>query len=465
MAKIFAFLKKYRLYLVILLALIAQQVFFIVKFPPVHEVDTASYYGPAKSFLETGKMFSDRRMPGYPFVIATAMRLCPSSPDTLIVIAQHCMGLLIWAAAMLILSNRRQRMMFSVFWFADLLFNSYQHVILTETPMALFVFFSAAFLIVLQKKGDGSTKYPSGTGFLISGLCVSLAFLMKPVMYLFFLFALPLFYFSADTWKERLRKYGLFILFPILTINAVCVNNYRLTGKYVFMPYSASYYIEYVINFNEVPENSRTIGIIDWDSYHRPMDNEQKMAAASEVVHNLENAGFSLAEADKELKKIALNSAIRHPLLFIRKMAIETAHFYLNAHNHYVKHFYKGRMPFSMGTAIREGDYIGAAKKMLYSLHFMYWLLFILFLYSIYVYIRKSRYVLRHGGFKMFFEKAGADFFSLYSFWLIIYITLVTVIVCQGDARYRTAVQPFMALFAVRVLDGFLSSVQAKKRQ
>lgn len=454
MEKIFAFLKKYRLCILILLALIAQQVFFIAKFPPVYEIDTPSYYEPAQHFIETGTLFSGRRMPGYPLAIAAAIRLCPNNPDMLIITVQHIMGILIWIASLFILSNRRQRILFSLFWFADLLFNSYQHCILTDAPMAFFVFMSAAALFLLRY---------SGTGFLISGLCVSLAFLMKPVMYLFFLFALPIFYFSADTWKERLRKYGLFILFPVLTINAVCLNNYRLTGKYVFMPYSASYYIEYVINFNEIPENSRTKGIIDWDSYHRPMDNEQKMAAASEVVDKLSASGFSISEADSELKKIALYSAIRHPLLFLRKMGIETAHFYLNAHNHYVKHFYKGRMPFSMGMAIREGDYIGAAKKMLFSLHFMYWLLFLLFLYSIYVYIRKSRYVLRHGGFKMFFDKAGADFFSLYSFWLIIYITFVTVIVCQGDARYRTAVQPFMALFAVRVIDRLLYGMKGNR--
>ena len=448
MEKIFSFLKKYRLYIIILLALIVQQVFFIVKFPPVHEVDTASYYSPAKSFLETGKMFSDRRMPGYPLMIAAAFTLCPSSPDTLLVIVQHCMGILIWAAAMLMLADRRQRIAFSAFWFVDLLFNSYQHVILTETPMAFFVFFSAAFLLILHKKEDENHQNPSGAGFLLAGLCVSLAFLMKPVMYLFFLFALPVFYFSSPCWKGRLHNYALFALFPIITLNAVCVNNWRLTGKYVFMPYSASYYIEYVINFNEVPADSRTIGIIDWDSYHRQMDNEQKMAAATEVVLALGKAGFSLAEADKELKKIALNSAIRHPLLFIRKMAIETAHFYLNAHNHYVKHYYKGKMPMSMGMAIRDGDYLGAAKKMLFSMHIMYWLLFLAFAYSIYFNAKK-----KEGGF-----------FAAYSYWMILYITLVTVIVCQGDARYRTAVQPLMLLFAVKAIDGFISEQVKRKK-
>ena len=169
------------------------------------------------------------------------------------------------------------------------------------------------------------------------------------------------------------------------------------------------------------------------------------------------SSGYKPEEIDSEFKKIFIRSVIRHPVIFAKKTIYETAHFFLNAHNQYAKH-YSENMTFNMEEAVRNGDYRAAFRKFLYSMHFFYWMVFLLFaayLIMAIFYALKNR----KQNICSIYEKY---FFEIYSLWLIFYITAVTVLTCQGDARYRVPLQPFMLYFAAISADRLISSIKKK---
>ncbi len=447
--------KKNKILTIFFLIIAAQQIFFILKFPPVYEADTATYIEPANQILENKTFYSDMRVPGYPVMIAAATKAAGPHTAMAIVIFQHLLGLLMWLMTISILKTRRMQIIFSVLWLMDMLFNSYQHVILPDFMLSFLLFSSAAFLYI------GKNTNISHRNFLLSGLFLAMALLTKPVMYLFFIFAVPIFYFLKGGIRKKTAHYAVFAILPLLAININCFNNYIHTGKYSFLTFSGSYSFFTFINFIE-PGNSRLAPFFDKTVLHRPMGNEEKIKVSAEIERKILSSGYKPEEIDSEFKKIFIRSVIRHPVIFAKKTIYETAHFFLNAHNQYAKH-YSENMAFNLGEAVKKGDYRAAFRKFLYSMHFFYWVVFLLFAAYLVITILHALKNRKHNT-----DTSSAPyekyFFEIYSMWLIFYITAVTVLTCQGDARYRVPLQPFMLYFAAISADRLISSIKNRKK-
>lgn len=434
------YLRKNKLFVSFFLFISLLQVFFILKFPAVYESDSLSYLTPAQIFLGTGSFYSDVRTPLYPIFLAAAEYIFGSNSALWIITIQHIIGIIMWVIAYnLLKENRNTVIMFSILWCFDLLFNSYQHVILPDFMLGFFLFMSACSLKI---SGVGLKKY------LISGLFTALALLTKPIMYLFFIAVLPCFYFSDDKIKNKIKKYILFAIFPIVAINLNCLNNYIHTSKYNFLSFQGSYSFFSIINFVEAPENSSLFKYFDKSKLHRNMDNEEKLKVSDELHKKMVEDKIPTDILDKEFKRIFLLSVIKHPIIFAKKTFSETAHFFLNANNQYAKQSAKD-LPFSLGKALSEKNYAAAFRKMVYSLHPLYWALFILF----------CHYVLTNA--KSLFK--NNSFFECYMLWTIAYVTLITVLTCQGDARYRLPLQPFMLIFGSISLSNIYSVFKKKQ--
>lgn len=428
---------------------IAQQAIFLLKYPPIYETDTLSYLEPAKQILETGTFYSEIRVPGYPAILAAAEKLAGIGQAAAVAALQHFLGILIWIAAMMMLKTKRVKVIFSVFWLMDILFNSYQHVLLPDFMLGFLLFASAAVLY------DENGQNDSCRNFIYSGLLMAMALLTKPAAYLFFAFAMPIFYFTKGSLEQKIKKYAAFALFPILAININCINNYSHAGKYSFLTFSGSYSFFTFINFIE-PGNSALAPFFDTKSLHRNMGNEEKLKVSSDIMEKIINSGYKPEEIDKELKKIFISSVISHPFIFAKKTFYETAHFFLNAHNQYAKH-YSGNLAFNLGEAVKNGNYGAALKKFIYSMHFFYWTIFALF--ASYLAIT-SKALKKHK--KNAFRIAEKHFFEIFSIWIIVYITAVTVLTCQGDARYRVPLQPFLLYFAAISADKIMQNFKSK---
>jgi len=443
-------IKKNKILAIFFLIIAAQQIFFILKFPPIYEADTATYIEPAKQILETGTFYSDTRVSGYPVLLAIAKKAAGPHAATAVAILQHFLAIIMWAAAMAMLKTKRLQAIFSAFWITDMLFNSYQHVILPDFMLSFFLFASAAALY-----GKRPEKF-CFLRFLFSGLFIAMALLTKPVMYLFFIFAVPIFYFTKGKIKHKTANYAAFAVLPLLAININCLNNYIHAEKYSFITFSGSYSFFTFINFIE-PGNSRLAPFFDKKSLHRNMGNEEKLKVSSDIMNEIINSGYKPEEIDTELKKIFINSISIHPFIFCKKTFYETAHFFLNAHNQYAKHYSKN-MAFNLGEAIKNGNYGAAFKKFLYSMHLFYWIVFFLFA----AYLATALPWLLKNNKKNAFIIAENHFFEIFSIWIIVYITAATVLTCQGDARYRVPLQPFMLYFAALSLDKILSCKKKK---
>jgi|GEM_PF-1254307 len=427
-------IKKNRYLIIILLLLAIQQIFFILKFPPVHETDTPSYAGPALSLINGGTIYSEIRTPGYPLFLSFFYGLFKTRAETLIVILQHFLGLVLWFLALSFLKNKKEKIIFSALYFCDILFNSYEHTILPDFLFSFFLLLTAYFV---KRAADAE---PERLSYLAAaGTCVALAELLKPTLYLFPPFAIPFFYFFEKKWIKRIKSYAAFAIIPILAVNICCFYNYGQTRHYDFVPFSSWHWGFSFINFIEIPENSPIRPFFEEGLPGHRMDNQERQRVNGLIRDKIRAGGMSIYEINREYEKAFFLSVLRHPVLFGEKTLRELFHFYFNAHNQYAKNYVKG-LPFSVSSALSSGDYRGLLRKMLYSMHPYYWLIFLLTLYYIFI---NARPVIKNKNMPVIFI-----------FFIIVYLTSVTVLVCEGDARYRMPLQPFMLCMAASVLSG-----------
>jgi len=425
------------------LLLAAQQIFFLSFFPPFIEPDSAGYIGLAESLLSSGGFTGDMRLPGYPAFLAFFYFVFGHS-NLPVIIFQHLLGLAVWLLFIKILETDRQKLVFSALYFCDLLYNSYQHAVLSDFFFS-FLLCLSAWLAWLYRR-DGKPAF-----LFLCGLLIGFGILTKPALRLFPFFILPVFLYSRQPLKRRLAHTAVFLAAPLLAVNLWSLRNYLYTGYYSLLPMESYHYIGRVVNHIEFPENSVTKKYFMKELPQSKVPRNRKAAVVHTAMDELRENGIKSEVIDSEFRQIFRLSILRHPFTYLKESGIEMFYFFFSAHNLYAKNALGNRLPVSFESSMRSGNPAGALLKVLVSLHPFYWLSFALLVWFTSV-----------SACKLASER---DFFTMYLYGLIAYIALVSSMANEGLARYRCAVQPFLLFFAALALDRLIKSPSAGKRK
>lgn len=408
------------------LLLAAQQLAFLLFFPPLTEPDSFSFMGVAEQVLRTGSFSSETRLPGYPAFLSFFYLLFGQS-NLPVIIFQHLLGLLLWFSFVKLLEAGRQRAFFSGLFFCDLLYNSYQHAVLSDFFFSFLICLSAWAARLYSRDGKLSR-------LLLCGLLVALGVLTKPVLKLFPYFILPAFFLCRQPLKRSLTAAAVFLAVPLLAINLWNFRNYRQTGHYALLPLESYHYIGRFFNHIEFPENSvsKKYLLAARPSVH--MITAQMADMAHTAENNMRADGIKTETLDAEFRQIARLSILRHPFIYLKESGTELFGFFFSAHNLYAKYALADKLPFSVAAAMRSRDYGAVILKLAVSMHPFYWLLFALLVWYT---ARNARRL-----------ASERDFFMLYLYGLLAYIALISSLVNEGLARYRCAIQPLILFIA-----------------
>lgn len=416
------------------LLLAAQKLFFLLSFPPLLEPDSGSYIAAAVNALAGGGFGSGTRPPGYPAFLAAFYSLF--GPGNLpVIIFQHALGLALWAVFAGMLKTLRERLIFSALYFLDLLYCSYQHVILADFLFSFAACLSAwAVWMYLRAR--------SAAWLLACGAFVALGILVKPALKLFPLFILPLFLLERRPAGARLRAAALFLALPLLAMNLWSLRNYRAGGPYALVPQESYHYIGRVVNHLAFPENSASERFFLARLGGKQVPRDGKAAVSYDVAAGMKAAGIKEDAIYAEFAQVFRLSVLRHPLSYLKESSLELFYFFFSAHNLYAKNALGDRLPVSAEQGLRSGNPGGVLLKVALSMHPFYWGLFALLVW----------YAAANAGSLA----ASRDLFLLYAYGLITYIALVSSLANEGLARYRAAVQPLMLLIAAMALSDIL---------
>lgn len=410
------------------LLLAAQQLVFLLFFPPFLEPDSHGYIS-----LASGALSNDTRLPGYPLFLHAVYSVF--GPGNLpVIVFQHLLGLLLWFIFARLLETDRQKTVFSALYFCDLLFNSYQHAILSDFLFSFFVCLSAwsAWLYARDRR----------RGWLfLCGLLVACGIMTKPALRLFPFFILPLFLADRQPFKRRLAAAAVFLAAPLLAVNLWSFRNYAARGYYALLPMESFHYIGRVVSYIEFPENSVTREYFI-KALPARVTKDLRSPAVYAAVGAMQAAGIKNEVMDAELRRVFRLSILRHPFRYLEESGIELFYFFFSAHNLYAKFGLADRLPASAEAGLRSGDIRGTLLKVLLSLHPFYWALFLLLAWFA---AANARRLARE-----------RDFFLLYVYGLIAYTALVSSMANDGLARYRCAVQPLIVFIAALALSGLL---------
>lgn len=417
------------LFLVLLIA--AQHLFFLLYFAPILEPDSGGYTALGRALAAGLGYDSTQRLPGYPAFLAVFYYLFGGS-DLPAVIFQHLLGFAVYLAGLRLLPDSRQKIVFSVLFFCDLLYASYQHALLAEALFSFLLFMSA-----LEFRNYGRTARPAH--LLACGALVTAGIFVKPVLKLFPLVALGLL--LAESRPRFLKAAAVFLAVPLLGLGLWSWRNYVQRGAFALLPFESLHYAGRVMSHIEFPEPSlaKEVFLRNMGPDPVPMKPiERRGKIINATIAELRARGLSEAQINGEFKQIYKLSILRHPFVFARETATEGFYFFFSAHNLYAKHGLQGKLPFSVSEAFRKGDYAGVFMKLAVSLHPFYWLLFLL---TALFAATRWREVL-----------SGGASFEAYGLALIAYIGGVTCIANEGLANYRYPLQPFMLYFSALAL-------------
>lgn len=421
------------LWLFLLLA--AQQAAFIILFPPFTEPDSAGYISSAMTWLSSGVFVSQTRPPGYPAFLAAIFSFAPNW-DLAVVIAQHLLGLLVWALFMRMLETQRQKVVFTVLYLCDLMYSSYQHVILADFFFSLLLCLSAYVVMLYMKTRKAALLWTLS-------LLITAGILTKPVLKLFPFFILPVFLLDHRPWRSRLASALIILLVPLALTNLWDLRNYRVNGYFAAMPLETYHYIGRIVNHAEFPEGSLAKKYFLSETGTVPAARDRKAPIVFAVMADLRRDGVSDETMDREFKQIFRLSILRHPFIYMKESGEELALFFLSAHNLYAKNALKEKMPVSVFQGLREGRVFPVLLKVLASMHVFYWFIFAL--------------LLRHAALSLRGLVTGGGVLQLYMYGLITYIALLSSMLNEGLARFRCEIQPFMLFFAAIVLADLFS--------
>ena len=425
------------------LLLAAQQVLFLAFFPPFTEPDSGGYMDMALGLLSSGAFPGDLRLPGYPALLAFFYKVFGQA-NLPVIIFQHALGLVVWLLFMKILETDRQKLVFSALYFCDLLYNSYQHVVLADFFFSFLLCLSAWLAWLYRREGKPVFLF-------LCGLALGLGILTKPVLKYFPFFILPVFLADRRPLRSRLASAAVFLAAPLLVVNLWSFRNYLDEGRFTLLPLGSYHYIGRAVNFMEFPENSVTKAYFLKHVAAAPLPRNRKATAVHAAVEDMRAAGLDFAKLGPEFSSIVRLSITRHPFLYLKESGIELFYFFFSAHNLYAKNGLKGSLPYSAEQGIRSGNIAGTALKVAVSLHPFYWAVFLLFIY----------FITTNAG-RILHER---DFVVIFLFGLIAYISLVSSMANEGLARYRCAIQPFLLFFAALALDRLIPPVAAVKRK
>lgn len=421
---------KDKLLLKLLLLLAAQQLAFILLFPPAHEPDSLSFITVAAQAAQTGSFSAETRLPGYPAFLA-ALYLPFGQADLPVVIAQHLLGLLLWFLLARRLETDRQKLLFTGLFALDLLYSSYQHALLSD--------FLFSFLLCAGALAAGGPKRERRlSGALLAGLFVAAGMLTKPALKFFPVFILPFLLIGPGPLRGKLRYAAVFLVLPLLAVNLWSLRNYRETGRYSMLPMETYHYIGRVVNHIEFPAGSVS------EKYFREQMPEGRVPRnrRGDVAHiaenNMRRDGIKTETLDAEFRDIFRLSILRRPFAYLNESLTELFYFFFSAHNLYAKFALKDRLPVSAEAGLNSRDFGGFLLKVAVSLHPFYWAVAGLFFWFTALNWRRLA--------------AGGDIFFLYSLGLVAYIALVSSFANEGLARYRGAVHPLMLYFSAGLL-------------
>lgn len=429
-----------RTLLALFLALAAQALVFLLFFPPLSEPDTASFVSVAVQALNTGSFQADTRLPGYPAFLAVLYAFFGQG-GLAVIIVQHLLGLLLWFLFVKLFETDRQRVIFSVLYFCDLLYSSYQHAILSDFLFSFLICLSAWAARLYSR--DRRPYW-----LLLCGLLVGLGIMTKPALKLFYFFVLPVFLAERRPFKARLASVALFLAGPLLIVNLWSYRNYRLTGTYSLMPMESYHYIGRIVNHAEFPENSVAKKYIMEQMPEGRVPRSRRSAVVHAAEENMRRDGIKTGELDSEFREIFKLSILRRPFSYARESAVELFYFFFSAHNLYAKYALGDRLPVAVD---RGAGLSGALLKVAVSLHPFYWLVFFLMLW--------------HAASNAGALWRGRDLFLLYSYALIVYIALVSSMANEGLARYRGALHPLMLFTAALALGSLFPGKEAAGRR
>jgi len=422
---------KNRTLFLLALLIAAQHIFFLAYFPPILQPDSGGYIAPAQTLASSLSFESTTRLPGYPAFLAVFYRIFGDT-NLPVIIFQHLLGLGVYLAVLSMFTNRRSKIVFSVLFFCDLLYASYQHAIVSETLFSFLLCMSAIEFHYYKKTG----RLPH---LLICGALVAAGIFTKPVLKFFPVIILAFLFAERKPLMKKAASAAVFLLVPVLAINLWSWHNYKHHGKFALLTFETLHYTCRLLNHIEFPKNSVTK-----ESFMRNMDKgwipmSRKAAITFAIVDDLKKEkGLTEAEINTEFKKIYILSILRHPFIYAKETGREVFYFFFSAHNLYAKYLFKDRLPYSADEAIAKRDFSGLAFKIAASMHPFYWLLFLL---TVFFTVTRWRELL-----------AGSDGFATYGLALIVYIGGVTSMANAGLANYRCPVQPFMLFCASLVI-------------
>ena len=426
--------------LALFLLLAAEQLAFLVFFPPVIEPDSFSYMAAAAQARDSGGFSSEVRLPGYPAFLSVFYLVC-GQHQLPVIIFQHLLGLLLWFVFMRMLETDRQKAVFSAFYFCDLLYSSYQHAILSDFLFSFLLCMSAwpAWLYARERRARW---------LFLCGLLVALGMLTKPALKLFPFFLLPVFLAAKLPLRRRLAGAAVFLAAPLLAVNLWSLKNYLDKGYYSLLPQESRHYIGRVVNHIEFPANSVTREYFLAQLPEGKVSRDRKAPAVLAALDAMDKAGLKAEVVDAECRQIFRLSILRRPFSYLKESGVELFYFFFSAHNLYAKYALNDRLPVSAEAGLRSGDLPGLALKILVSLHPFYWLLFALLAWFTAVNARGLA--------------ADRNFFMLYAYGLIAYIALVSSMTNEGLARYRCAIQPLMLYISALALARIFPGVSGK---
>jgi len=407
--------------------ILLQNLLFIAFFPPVIEPDSNLYIEIAQNIVSNHDFNNTLRLPGYPMFLAGIYKIFGQN-NLAVIIFQHILGIIVYLLIITMLPADKHRIVFSVLYFFDILYNSYQHAIM---PNSLFSFLLciSAYLIWLYQ------KYQKHIYLLLCGLSIALGIFVKPVLMYFPFIAILLLFIDKKNIKEKLISGIFLVIFPLLFVNIWSLKNYSQKGYFSLLPFESFHYIGRIVNHIEFPEKSITKDAFSKYIVHKPIARKFKSSVIYETISDLKKEKYlNDAEIDKEFKQIFKISILRHPFVYIKESSIELFYFFFSAHNLYAKYSIQGKIPFSVAEGIQNKQLLPVLLKTIVSMHPFYWLMFFLLIYFVIFNIKK-----------ILMER---DIFLLYVFAVIFYITAVTCAVNEGLASYRCDIQPFMLFIA-----------------
>ena len=412
------------------LLLAAQQVLFLIFFAPITEPDSAGYINMASGLLSSGSFQSEHRLPVYPSFLAFFYLLFGQT-NLPIVIFQHLLGLVVWLLFIKVLETDRQRLVFSALYFCDLLYNSYQHAILSDFFFSFLLCLSVWLAWLYHRAGKPVFLF-------LCGLLLGLGILTKPALKFFPFFILPVLLTGRRPLGRRLAAAAVFLAAPLLVVNLWSFRNYLVQDRFSLLPMESYHYIGRVVNHIEFPEGSVTKDFFMKYLQERPVPRDRKAAVVHAAAADMKAAGLNSSSLDPEFRSIFRLSILRHPFAYMKESGVELFYFFFSAHNLYAKTALKDRLPVSVEKGLRS-DRIGATLlKIVVSLHPFYWMLFALLVWFTGVNLGR-----------LFLER---DFFLLYVYGLITYIALVSSMANEGLARYRCAIQPLLLYISALAL-------------